>query len=70
MNIVGRKVTHNHHPRLGTGVVQALNGATCIVRWQYETKQFAGLSSHPRSVLSFVPKNAKHPTLTNDPLTW
>ena len=57
MNIVGRSVTHVSHPHLGIGVVEALDGDICIVRWKHGKNQFAGLKRHPRSVLSFVPND-------------
>ena len=70
MNIVGRSVTHISHPHLCIGVVEALDGDICIVRWKHGKNQFAGLKRHPRSVLSFVSKNVAPSPLTNDPLTW
>jgi hypothetical protein len=70
MNIIGRSVTHVNYPRLGTGVVEALDGDICIVRWKHGKNQFAGLKRHPRSDLSLVSKNVGPSPLTNDPLTW
>ena len=70
MDIVGKKVRHISNSHLGIGVVEALDGDICIVRWKHGKNQFAGLKRHPRSVLSFVSKNVGPSPLTNDPLTW